>query len=271
MLLLAADNARAFAQKITSAFRDLMRSQRKEMMYVSGLLLVLIVLFWRLWDTRFLPEKSDGQVFTGGSCWADLPIHLHLANTFLLGRNQDVSFKEMHSPIFAGKQMSYPFLPDFHAAIMVRLGSEMRWSMLIPGFLLFLSLMGLVYRLNTRLMGHRMAALASVVLILFAGGVGGINMWRIMDWERLMSKDPIQDDAPPRGDSSVFWFGFLTHVLMPQRGATFAYPVCLVVILLVLQATRSTRDLTLADRRRLIVLAGFLASLLPLVHVRTTI
>jgi hypothetical protein len=37
-----------------------------------------------------------------GATWADLPIHLHIANAFVHGRNRVVYFNGMHSPVFAG-------------------------------------------------------------------------------------------------------------------------------------------------------------------------
>lgn len=55
-----------------------------------------------LYSTRMLPNE-DGKIFSGGSCWADLPLHMHVAESFLHGRNQDVSWGQLMSPIFAGE------------------------------------------------------------------------------------------------------------------------------------------------------------------------
>ena len=38
------------------------------------------------------------------------------------GRNRDISWGGMHSPVFAGEYLHYPFMPDFHAALMKSMG-----------------------------------------------------------------------------------------------------------------------------------------------------
>ena len=90
----------------------------------TGLLVAVAgVLSYPLWDSHMLTTKEDGSVWTGGSCWADFPIHLHISNSMLHGRNKVMSFSSMHSPIFADRPMTYPYLPDFHAAALVWMGS----------------------------------------------------------------------------------------------------------------------------------------------------
>ena len=32
----------------------------------------------------------NGEIYSGGSCWSDLPIHMQMAESFLQGRNQEV-------------------------------------------------------------------------------------------------------------------------------------------------------------------------------------
>jgi hypothetical protein len=46
---------------------------------------------------------------------------------------QDISLADMQSPVFAGERFSYPFIPDFHAAVLVKQGLSLRWAFLLPG------------------------------------------------------------------------------------------------------------------------------------------
>jgi hypothetical protein len=46
--------------------------------------------------------------------------------------------------------MKYPYLPDFHAAFLVKAGASMRDAMFIPGWLLFVSFVALLFLLNRR-------------------------------------------------------------------------------------------------------------------------
>lgn len=111
-----------------------MRAQVTDALYVAALLAVAAYFLVPLYSSRMIPEE-DGQIFSGGSCWADLPIHMTIVNSFLSGRNQDVSLADMQSPVFAGERFSYPFIPDFHAAVLVKQGLSMRWAFLLPGVL----------------------------------------------------------------------------------------------------------------------------------------
>lgn len=56
-----------------------------------------------------------------------------MAESFLSGRNADVSWGDMHSPVFAGEKMAYPFIPDWHTAVMIKIGSTMRTGFLSTG------------------------------------------------------------------------------------------------------------------------------------------
>ncbi len=84
-------------------------------------------------------------------------------------------------------------------------------------------------------------------------------------------------------------FAFIPHILLPQRGANFAYPMVMLVLLLiwkarctssfrpvatvlidvcVIQATDAAAAMTSGDRRSMLINAAAFAALLPLVQVR---
>ena len=48
---------------------------------------VLSLIFWPLYSSRMIPEEN-GNIMSGGSCWADLPIHMHIAESFLQVRRR---------------------------------------------------------------------------------------------------------------------------------------------------------------------------------------
>jgi len=90
------------------------------------------LVFWPLYSSHMIPEDG-GRIFSGGSCWADLPIHMTIAESFLTGRNNDVAWGDMQSPVFAGEKFVYPFIPDWHAAVLVKIGTTLRQAFLWPG------------------------------------------------------------------------------------------------------------------------------------------
>ncbi|RYG55556.1 hypothetical protein EON66_05000, partial [archaeon] len=264
-----------------------------------GITAMAAILFIPLYSSRMIPTV-DGNIMSGGSCWADMPIHMHIVQSFIVGRNQDVSWGGMHSPVFAGELMYYPFIPDWHAAVMVRLGSSMRDGFLYPGkhFLgsglrqsfLFspaqaaqgfhlglcvcvcvcaglamqFAFWVLLFHFTVRLTKSRLGAIFSLMLTAGAGGMGGIDLTLKRGFNAAMNEDMIQNDST--GNGKIFWFAFLPHVLLPQRGANFAYPLVLLVLLFVWKATDATQAMRHIARRELLVAAAAMAAMLPLVQ-----
>lgn len=282
LVYLAWEYIQPFREKAPKAFANLPREIARDW------LLWLNLAVWGafvvpLFNSRFLWEDDKGNVYSGGSCWSDLAIHLHMAHSFLYGRNQDVAFSDMYSPVFAGAKMAYPFLPDWHAAILKYMGDPIRFGMMLPGIAMFFSLIALLFSLGRRMVRSDIASTVAIALIVLAGGMGGINLTKKFSFERVMIEyDPIQDDIGAKGQ--VFWFAFLPHIYLPQRGATFAYPMVLTILLLVWSATSPSAmyykqnsdapdkgPVTNSERRTFLFLAGVFSATLPLVQAHSFI
>ena len=159
--------------------------------------------------------------------------------------------------------MHYPFIPDFHMAAVEASGSTMREGAWITGAMLFSALAANMLFLTNRLTHNPIAGLLSVLFIIGAGGIGGFGIVYKDGFGGIIWGDPIQDSGDGKGD--VWWFGFLNHVLLPQRGATWAYPLCIFVLQVMWVACRSIghgrRD------QRLLCTAALLCGLVPLIQV----
>lgn len=244
--------------------RGLLARGRVDTVVGACMVAVLGALFWPLYSSRMIP-MADGKMWSGGSCWADLPIHMHIAEAFLQGRNVDVSAGALHSPVFAGERLYYPFLPDFHAATVKRLGGELRDGFLVPGWAMACSLWALLYFFSLRVTRSRIGAVLSVAILIGAGGTGGPSVLWNRGIGQALEVDTAQNDVD--GNYRIFWFAFMPHVLLPQRGANFAYPMVLLVLLLVWSATDVAMRTTPAIRRSGLMHAAAFAAMLPLVQV----
>jgi hypothetical protein len=171
--------------------------------------------------------------------------------------------------------MAYPFLPDFHAAVMVKLGGlKLRGAFLYTGLPLCLSLVALLFTFSRRVTGSTLGSLFAVALVFGTGGMGGWHLWARDGWGSALYQDVIQNDTS--GDGKAVWFAFLPHVVLPQRGANFAYPMALVVLTLVWGAGEwgtgrrggpvGDAPPTTPERASLLLAAAVLASALPLVQ-----
>ncbi|RYG43869.1 hypothetical protein EON67_12400 [archaeon] len=161
--------AAAYA-RYTAAPRPLPRLALARSQWVGCALLGACLLpTWRLYSTRMLPEDEYGNIIAAGSCYGDLPIHMNIAQSFLIGANINFSWSNMHSTIFAGAPLTYPFLPDFHAAIFVVLGGTLRRAFLWTGVGMVLALFAAIYSLALRMSKSPAAGLIAVVLTVCAG------------------------------------------------------------------------------------------------------
>ena len=260
-------------QRALRKHKEALKGELRHVPYLLLLLLPLGTLGWDLFSSRYLVENPHGGINSGGSVWADMPIHMTFANSFLYGANRGVWLLNMQSPIFAGAAMHYPFIPDYHMAVVIAGGSTMRNAAYITGALLFIAFCGLMYLLAQRLTKSPLVGVLAPLMVIGAAGMGGFSIVQHLGWRAAITRDPIQDLA--HHNSIVWWFGFLTHVFLPQRGATWAYPLCLFVCLLGWEAASSER-LPLAaagsaagsapSKQRLLLLAATCAALSPLVQ-----
>jgi len=230
---------------------------------------------WSLYSSRMIPEGGGGRMLSGGSCYGDLPIHMQIAESFLVGCNVEMSWGGLRSPIFWPEPLTYPFLPDFHAAVLVRAGATMSEAFRVPGFAMALALCVMLYYFSLRITRSRLGAVIAVALTVFAGGLGGPRWIAAKGWAEASFSDVVQHDHT--GEWKHLWFAFIPHILLPQRGGTFAYPIAVLCLLLVWLGTEpevrhvgtaqeQRMRLGYAERTSLLVHAGAFAGMLPLVQ-----
>lgn len=237
------------------------------------LLLISGAYFSWVFYTHQLNTDVRGNEFSGGSVWADFAFHMNVINSFLHGENKYFSlFSKLKSTIYAGHSMSYPFIPDFHAATLVSLGLSPRQATLIPSVLICMSLAAVLYSFVRRFLsgvfecGRRFEkeAFFSVLLFFLCGSIGGWTMLqeRTLSLSEIGNTDWMQRTA---ADEELYWFSIICHILMPQRTATYAYPL-VALVFTSLYSGMNHSNLTYRQRQRLFLLAGCITGLLPLVH-----
>jgi hypothetical protein len=205
---------------------------------------------------------EDGQgLWTGDDQnLGDLPFHLSIVVGFTHGENLPPEHPEL-----AGARLTYPFLIDFVAAVLVRSGASFRQALAWQNALLAVALLGLILHWATRLTGSEAAGGLSVALVFLNGGLG---------WLRLAKEVGASDrgllallaELPHNytlSDSWLRWGNAVVVLLITQRAFLLGLP-------LVLAAWRLLGDaLEVEDAHegeRLAMGAGLATGLLPLSH-----
>jgi hypothetical protein len=204
----------------------------------------------------------------------DLPFHVGIVTGFQYGENIPPEHPEL-----SGARLTYPFLVDFVAAMLMRAGASLRTAFFLENGLLALALLGLLYYWGRRLTGDRTAALLVPPLVLLNGGLGfwmfvrdayhseGGLLRELMHLTHDFTILSQGDVNSPIG--SLRWGNSITTLFLTQRAFLMGLPLAILAWTLVWEVIRerpsgdARRE---ARRMRHLIAAGVVTGLLPLVH-----
>ena len=243
---------------------------------------------------------GDGGIEAGyPTVWSDWSLHASAASSFAVGHNLPP-----HDPIFSGTAYRYPFLPDYSAAMLLALGTSMRFALEAPNVVLCVAITVIVGSLAQRICGLVSVGVVAMAVVLLGGGAGVTGLWwdscraggyadSQCDPGRLAvhpveavtvtarvarsSLDVVRDQPRPYDallaapgqapiGSSQQWYTPLLTWWLPQRTFVYGFAVTLSVLLLVHLGLTRAPPAASAFR-----LAGLLTGLLPLIHVHSFI
>ena len=191
----------------------------------------------------------------------DLPFHLAIVTSFLYGHN----FPPEH-PELTGARLTYPFLVDLVAALLMAAGASVRQALRLENVALAGALVALLHRFARRLTADPLAALLAPLLVLASGGLGFLILLDDVDpmgggvvglLRHLRHDYTILPQGPLR------WGNLVVTMLIPQRSFLLGMPLFLLVATLWWQAVT---DADRARARRRLLAAGVITGLMPLAH-----
>jgi hypothetical protein len=265
LLLRGRGGMRTVGEDLTLTRTEVLRAVRRPTRAVVATVLFYVLALFvisRVFDRAYFESPEGGGVFTGvDHNLGDLPFHLSIATSFLYGRN----FPPEH-PELAGTRLTYPFLVDLVAAMLMAAGASAREAFRLENLVLGWALVGLLHRFALRVTRDRLAALLAPLLVIASGGVGFLWLVRDVDpaADGLMGllRKPTHDYTilPP---GPLRWGNLAVTMLVPQRSFLLGLPLFLIVATLWWQAV--TGDDRARARRRLLA-AGVITGIMPLAH-----
>eukprot|EP00741_Cyanophora_paradoxa_P019885 tig00021178_g19191.t1 len=197
---------------------------------------VAAVLLGQLARTHYLLLAANGSLRSAGSTWGDLPFHLNIISSFVYGPNRALGFGSFVSSIFAGSKLVYPFICNYHSALLILGGMSFGAALAVPATALLLSFVALLFFFGARFTGSRLAGAFAVLLSVFSGGLGFYHDSFFGNWAKsgvslstflLTGEGWSINYVHFQKSGEQFWFQTLTDTLLPQRAALLAYPLCL--------------------------------------------
>jgi len=216
--------------------------------------------FLWLWPHLFY---ADSAGIHGGfrTVWADFAAHLTFAQRF--GSFPPELWFE-HHPLYHGVHFDYPFLTGLISGAVLRWSGSEVAALLVPTMVAAGALPWLIYAL-LRTAGVSAPWAAAGTLVFYLGGGLG--------WTTVLDSPPELEASMAQG--TLFQFGRLVHLLLPQRALQLGLPIGLLVIIGLVRLTRSViEDATFGESRRWPVLVpqillGIVAGMLFAVHVHS--
>jgi hypothetical protein len=227
-----ADAGTAFAwpgRRTVFAWRQKRKLIRRKHVGLAFVLLVFAPVYWRLFSTHtFAP--GEGGVYSGGSAWYDLSFHAALASSFLYGEN----FPPAYTPM-PPASLLYPFMPDFHAAVLMAAGLSLRAALLATATALALLTTALFYSFALRIARGAGAATLATFLFLLNGGLGFVELygdWRQSGRSFLQFWGALNVNYANDWTRGIHWTNLVTDTFLPQRASLYGLPAALMIFTL---------------------------------------
>jgi hypothetical protein len=203
---------------------------------------------------------GDGGLWVGHEhLWSDWPLHIGMLRRF--SDCPPESWLSQH-PMVGGTPLRYPFFAAFVSGMLVRLGFSVPLALILPMYVGFALLLWGLWRLFESEDRRGWLALVPIFLFFLSAGPGGWE-WlaeiRAGGWEKLA--------LPPkeygRIDEYQWYAGnFLVGMLLTQRAFLPGMTIAVWVLVWLRKAVES-------GEKRLFLLCGLAAGLLPIVHVHS--
>lgn len=234
----------------------------------SGVSLAAVVVLgsfavrWLLLSRSAL-TMDDAGLWTGhANIWGDWAEHLGDVSSFAYGDN----FPPTH-PRLAGLPFAYHYLTSITVAAMVKIGMDPVAALPLHSLVFSILLALGIHAFARRLTGSRGASALAVVLFLLGGGLGwtvtlGEMMRSHTFWDTLIHHPW---DRAAQNAANYRWMNVYFALIYPQRSFLYGIPLALLVLTLLLAGDRQP------GRRRLMVLAGIVAGMLPFAHLGTVL
>ena len=242
---------------------------------LAFVLLLLAPVYWRLLSVQVFP-RGDGGIYSG-SAGNDLNFHAALISSFRYGQN----FPPQYT-LLPPESLFYPYMPDFHAAVLMAGGLSLRSSLILTALLLGAVIAGLFYCFALRIARSQNVATLATLLFLLNGGLGFIHFFR--DWWQS-DKSPLEFwntlafNYTKLSERGIHWTNIVADMMVPQRTSLFGLPLGLMtftIFAFVWQRWHESETETAAEAHKprtlwLMIVAGILTGILPLFHTHTFI
>jgi hypothetical protein len=177
-------------------------------------------------------SRENDNFMTGGSVYADVPMHMTLISSFAHGVNSDKPFWKWESPILSKTNLVYSYLVEVQSLALLHGGFDMQMALWVPSVIIVPVIFVLLFEFSYNFSrGRIMPAVWTVLFVFFAGGTGFIELFQDIAAQGKIphKQDYVLNLAEGR---QAFWFALIPHILLPQRTSMSGFPLFLGALIL---------------------------------------
>ncbi len=231
--------------------------------HLPALAIIVAVAF--LFMFLCLMNYFDGEYHVAYPLYGDAAFHSAMVSSFSQGVNYPPQY-----PFMAGQPLRYTFIIDFYSAMLDWLGLGLQWSLVLPGIILLSSLLATLYFFGTRLTGRKAGGLISVALVVLSGGLG--FAYAFIDW--MAANTSLTGflynhylNYTTLYEMNLVFSNFIVVILTERTALTGFAAGTLIMLLFYVTFVRKGKETH--NTRDVMLFAGVLAGLLPMVHTYT--
>lgn len=244
-MVLTASLALGLLLKYNSCLKNI-ASSIKITKYSLIFLIIWLSLFYFLFSKALVPATTQGWQTLIYS-YGDIPLHSTYVNYF--AQQEQVS---LVSPIFPQELIHYPFLSNFHAALLVKMGWTLHVSLIVTSILTITSFLILFYSFCFDITKKSITPYIASLLFFFNGGLG---------FYLFIKEKSLGQDFTNLPELGFWWTNVISTHLLPQRAFLFGM-LAVIVFLKVWQHMWHQKKL---DRNQ-VFFVSLLTGALPLLH-----
>ena len=227
------------------------------------LALIFGIIFGYFFYEGMFHPRPDGFYLTATS-WYDMALHSAIATSFAYGQNFPPA-----NIYLSGEPLLYPFLPDFHAAILLKLGWGLWPSFAITAWLMAMSLVGIFHSFARRLIESAGASFLATLFFFFSGGLGFallFNDWRSSGQSFFHFVWNMKENYTDIWSRGIKFMNLITSGLIPERAYLYGLPLSFIILTLlaiVWKNWSTSKSGEKWDQHRTLIGAGVITGLLP--------
>ena len=210
-----------------------------------------------LLTNHILVPLENGAVASGQSTYGDLNMHLGFVTS--------IAEQKVFPPNYAflsGTKLNYPFLVDSLSSSLYLFGTSLRMSILIPSYVLSLSLVMGFYFLSYKITSNKKAAIISCIFFFLGGGFGFIYFLDgakgdITSFTRIFTD--YYHTPTNFNEMNIRWANPICDMIIPQRTTMAGWFMLMPTLWLLIEGSKT-------GKRKYFVILALLASTMPMIH-----